>query len=402
MDSDRRLGWVALLFGLVAVIELLIRVEAESVTRVGRARQPGPLTIHIVGTAATVSAQGAVSLFALALLGTLPLGLLRPAAAGVAVTVANALSLGLFGVLTVAALAAQVLAGYRVGRLPGRRGGQMQMLAVALALPFVAMALAGSVGAEARVVVVLLASAGPAATVAGATRRREVLAAGAAEEVMADTLVEHMARGERARIARELHDVVAHHISMVSVQAETARLTTRGMPEEGARRLSEIGDTARAGLTEMRRLLGVLREDAASEAAPAPGRQPQPGLAQLCDLIDEARDASGTGIRLIISGPVAALDPGVELAVYRIVQEALTNSRRHAPGAAVDVELAFGQDTLRLRVRDNGPAAATTPGGLGLVGMRERAQAAGGSLRAGPAVAGGFLVEATLPAEVAA
>jgi signal transduction histidine kinase len=277
-----------------------------------------------------------------------------------------------------------------------------------------------------------------------------------AGEALADTLVAHTARGERARIARELHDVVAHHISMIAVQAETGRLTVPGLPEAGARRFLEIGDTARAGLTEMRRLLGVLREDAAGAAdvagaagaaesgtgTRAPGstgpgvrgawvrgagvsRQPQPGLAQLAELIDAAREASVAGTRLIISGPVAPLDPGVELAAYRIVQEALTNARRHAAGAAVDVELRYGADTLRLRVRDNGPgpvggAAAgfaarqddpgggVTPpagggvrrdGGHGLLGMRERAFSVGGALYAGAAPGGGFLVEAVLPAE---
>ena len=164
---------------------------------------------------------------------------------------------------------------------------------------------------------------------AGARRRGQRTAAG---EALADTLTEHTARGERARIARELHDVVAHHISMIAVQAETARLTTPGLPAAGAQRFAEIGDTARAGLTEMRRLLGVLREDAEDAGATVADRHPQPGLPQLAELIDAAREASGGGARLIVSGPVAPFDPGVELAAYRIVQEALTNARRHAPG----------------------------------------------------------------------
>jgi signal transduction histidine kinase len=160
----------------------------------------------------------------------------------------------------------------------------------------------------------------------------------------------------------------------------------------------------------MRRLLRVLREDTRTGAA---ARRPQPSLLQLNELLDEARDASGSGIRLIIHGPMTALDPGIELAAYRIIQEALTNARRHAEGAAVDVELHYTADALRLRVRDNGPgpptpgsAAATAPplGGHGLLGMRERAAAVGGDLRTGAAAGGGFLVEATLPttAEAAA
>jgi signal transduction histidine kinase len=226
-------------------------------------------------------------------------------------------------------------------------------------------------------------------------------------------LADHLARGERARIARELHDVVAHHISVIAVQAETARLTTPGLPDAGAQRFAAIGDTARAGLTEMRRLLGVLREDAHLAAPEIPGpaaqgpaasgavaeRQPQPGLPQLGELIDEARAASGSVVRLIVSGPVARLDPGVELAAYRIVQEALTNARRHAPGAAVDVELRYAVDVLRLRIRDNGPGLAARHTGHGLLGMRERAAAAGGSLRTGAAPGGGFRIEAELPAQ---
>jgi signal transduction histidine kinase len=218
----------------------------------------------------------------------------------------------------------------------------------------------------------------------------------AARDAFAGTLVEHTARGERARIVRELHDVVAHHISMISVQAENARLTTPGLPAAGAERFAAIGGTARSALTEMRRLLGVLRPDAPAE----PERQPQPGLRDLAALLDEARDASGAGTRLILRGPPAPLDPGVELAAYRIVQEALTNARRHAPGAAVDVLITYGVGQVSLRIRDNGPGPTPgVAGGHGLSGMRERAAAVGGRLRTGvSAVAGGFVVEATLPA----
>ena len=183
---------------------------------------------------------------------------------------------------------------------------------------------------------------------------------------------------------------------MIAVQAETARLTTPGMPAEGAKRLFAIGATARAALTEMRRLLGVLREDAGAETT----RRPQPGLEQLNELIDEARDLGGASTRLIVRGHVVPLDPGVELTAYRIVQEALTNARRHAPGAAVDVELDYADDNLRVRVRDNGPGPQgdAPVNGHGLPGMRERATMVGGTLRIATASVGGFLVEATLPA----
>jgi signal transduction histidine kinase len=371
----------------------------------------GAAATQAIAWAAAYSAPGSMvpnaALFCLlALASTVPLSVLRPVPAAIAVTAANVLAIVTFGTTTVAGMAAQVIAAFLLGSrardsaLPGgpRRGGA-QLLAVGLALPFLGLALAGHGSA------VLLASLVPAAAAGGiAVRaRREADAQTGTREVLTDTLTQHMARGERARIARELHDVVAHHISMIAVQAETARLTTPGLPAAGAQRFAEIGDTARAGLTEMRRLLGVLREDADATVA---DRHPQPGLPQLAELIDTARDASGAGTRLIVSGPVAEFDPGVELAAYRIVQEALTNARRHAPGAAVDVELRYGDDALRLRIRDNGPGPAAAaaadggpPPGHGLLGMRERALAVGGSLRTGTAPGGGFCVEAVLPAK---
>src|SRR5580704_17234415 len=371
-----------------------------------------PVAVH-AGHAAPGRTPGeSVSLCLLALAVTVPLIFLRPAAAAVAITAVSTVALAVFGSggLTVAGLAAQVIASYRLGDQgvskdaglagDGRRD-LTPVLACALAVPFLVLALDGHAG----IATVLLVALVPAAAWAGIAQRARGEAArqATAREVMAGTLADHMARGERARIARELHDVVAHHISMIAVQAETARETTPGLPVAGAQRLAEIAGTARAGLTEMRRLLGVLREDAGGVAE----RHPQPGLPQLADLIDAARETTGAGTRLIVSGPVAAFDPSVELAAYRIVQEALTNARRHAPGTAVDVELRYGDGTLLLQVRDNGPGppaggngqnGAGRPG-HGLTGMRERAAAAGGSLRTGAAPGGGFLVEATLPAK---
>jgi signal transduction histidine kinase len=425
----------AALAGLLAAAALGQAVaQALTLGRPGGAgQQSGP---------AVLAAEYVLPLSLLALLATVPLAFYRPAMAAVAVTFANAVALISFGQLTAGGAAAELVAACWLGRAGGLgdvRRVRGRYLALALALPFAVIALATG-GWPA----VLLAAAVPVAAGLGIAAWAERLAQTrtAAGEALADTLLAHTARGERARIARELHDVVAHHISMIAVLAETGRLTTPGLPEAGARRFAEIGDTARAGLTEMRRLLGVLREDARPAAdlagaatapllppvlaAPAPtaepraSRQPQPGLAQLTELVDAARDASRAGTRLIISGAVAPLDPGVELAAYRIVQEALTNARRHAPGAAVDVELRYSPESLRLQVRDNGPGPAGTPGGSGqaafgpvpdeagharpadgghgLLGMRERAFSVGGSLYAGVAPGGGFLVEAVLPA----
>ncbi|MGH8960130.1 MAG: sensor histidine kinase [Jatrophihabitantaceae bacterium] len=379
---------------------------AETVRRVAALPELRPATGAVLGAAAMIetlartldtsdSGRFVLVLCLLALCTTLPLSVLPPAAAAVTVTVAAVLSLTPFHALTVAGTVAQLSVLFQLGR---RRP---QLLAVALAVPFLALALSDSRTGEAQVLTVLLASLGPGAALAGiATRARtEATEHSAARQAIAGTLLEHTARGERARIVRELHDVVAHHVSMIAVQAETARLTTSGMPTAGAQRLSAIGDTARTALTEMRRLLGVLREDTADDAA---DRRPQPGLRQLNELLDEARAASGTATRLIVQGPPDPLDPGVELAAYRIVQEALTNARRHAPGSAVDVEVEYIDDALRLRIRDNGPGPPPAPmlGGHGLLGMHERAVAVGGRLRTGPAAGGGFLVESVLPAKV--
>ena len=243
---------------------------------------------------------------------------------------------------------------------------------MALAVPFLGLALAqpGARGHETGSLTVLLASLAPVAAWPGSPGGPAARPPSTAPpaQVIAGTLLEHTARGERARISRELHDVVAHHISMIAVQAETARLTTPGMPAAGAQRL--LGDR--------RHRPGRADRDAPAARRAARGHRGRGrrtgsrsrACAQLTELLDEARDASGAGTRLIVSGWPAPLDPGVELAAYRIVQEALTNARRHAPGAAVDVELHFADDAAAAahprqragpappaRVRPGSPAA---------------------------------------------
>ncbi len=399
------------LLGLLAIAELAARLAAGSTVRAGLGAAP---VSHIRVTAPT-----ALLMCALCLLATVPAVLFKPVPAASAVGLAAVASLVLFELATVAGAVALLIVAYQLAR------AGLKLIAVALAVPFLGIALAAVAaswpaeavsarglavpGGETRVLAVLLAALIPVAALAGMAwrAREESRTYSAVRELTEGVLAEHLARGERARIARELHDVVAHHISMIAVQAETARLTTPGLPDAGAQRFAAIGDTARAGLTEMRRLLGVLREDAQATADVLPDRSPQPGLPQLAELVDEARVASGSAARLIVSGLVERLDPGVELAAFRIVQEALTNARRHAPGAAVDVELRYAGDVLRLLIRDNGPGSpdreasgrSGLPAGHGLLGMRERAAAAGGSLHAGNAPAGGFCVGAELPAK---
>lgn len=326
----------------------------------------------------------------LALATTLSIAAVRvqPFWAALVASASALLALAPYHVFTAGGLPALLVCLYTLGRHGPR------LPATLLPLPFLGYAVAG-LGDRQITVLVCLSAMAAAAT--GLARRalNEARAHSATERAIAETLQEHAARGERARIARELHDVVAHHISMIAVQAETARLTTAGMPPAGAERLLAIGDTARTALTEMRRLLGVLREDSGAE----PTRRPQPGLQELAELVDEARDAGGGAARLIVSGRIRPLDQGVELTAYRIVQEALTNARRHAPGAAVDVTLHYSPGELRLRIRDNGPGpeASVPQGSHGLTGMRERATMVGGKLESGPALGGGFHVAVTLP-----
>ena len=277
--------------------------------------------------------------------------------------------------LTVAAVISQLIVAYAVG-VRYRR-----WISVLMDVPFLLTALAmqntGIVFALALIVAVQLLG------FARSDRGQAIAERDAAVE-------DQIALAERARIARELHDVVAHQMSMVAVQAETARLTTPGMPAEGQARLAEIGDTAREALTEMRRLLGVLRSDEGAQLAP------QPGLDRVDELVSAAR-AGGSSVRLTMSGAPATLPPGVDLTAYRIVQEALSNARRHAPGADVEVTLGFGADRLAIRVRDHGPGPAGDSDGHGLQGMRERVAMVGGSLHTGAAPGGGFAVEADLP-----
>jgi signal transduction histidine kinase len=394
--AQRRIAATPYAPALTAVVLAVIAIaeastQAASISGTGQAN----------GGFDTGNAQ--LDLVLLSLIATLPLALVRsyPVAVAVSIAAANAFSLGLLHVMTVASVIAQLIVGYVLGRA-GR-----QLLAAVLYLPFLLLVLIPPAPVAqflARPLGIVLASLGPLTAWAGAAdrARHEAREYTESRADIADTLLEHTARGERARISRELHDVVAHHLSMIAVQAETARLTTPGMPAAGAERLSSIGDTARAALTSMRGLLGVLREDTSEDRV---DRQPQPGLYQLNELIDQAREVSDASTRLIISGWPEVLDPTVELAAYRIVQEALTNARRHAAGAAVDVELHFGPDELWLRVRDNGPGPPdgspddSPSGGNGLLGMRERAAAVGGTLHTGAATSGGFLVEARLPAK---
>ncbi|KAA9374112.1 sensor histidine kinase [Microbispora cellulosiformans] len=209
------------------------------------------------------------------------------------------------------------------------------------------------------------------------------------------------AAAERARIARELHDVVAHNVSVMVVQADGAAYAIDSDPEQARRAMQAISGTGRQALAEMRRLVGVLRQDAGS---PAEEYAPQPGVAQLDELVRQVRD-SGLPTEFTVSGTPRALPEGEQLAVYRIVQEALTNAIKHGgPGTRARVEMTYGPGLIELRVSDDGRGAAAprVVGGHGLIGMRERAAMYGGSVEAAPRSGGGFQVVARIPAGMAA
>jgi signal transduction histidine kinase len=199
---------------------------------------------------------------------------------------------------------------------------------------------------------------------------------------------------ERQRIARELHDIVAHHMSVIAIQAEAGPRKVANPPPELVESFTDIRASALSGLDELRRLLGVMRSSGADTAPP-------PGLAELESLLDSAR-SGGVAVTSSVSGAARTLPQGIDLSAYRILQEALSNAMRHAPGSAVRVELAYAPSALVIKVRNEACAAqdghADEEGaGHGLIGMRERAVMLGGHLEAGPTEEGGFLVTAVLP-----
>ena len=204
---------------------------------------------------------------------------------------------------------------------------------------------------------------------------------------------------ERLRMARDLHDVVAHNISVINVQANTALHLMDRQPERARSALVTINEVSKQALVELRTVLGVLRD---VDAADAP-RAPVPGLGRLGDLVGHAA-AAGLVVRVEQDGRPAALPADVDLAAYRIIQEALTNTARHSGGTNAAVRLRYGDDALLVEVDDDGPprpagrsAAQANGSGHGIAGMTERAGALGGTLRAGPRPGGGFGVRAWLP-----
>lgn len=200
--------------------------------------------------------------------------------------------------------------------------------------------------------------------------------------------------GERSRIARELHDVIAHSVSVMVIQAGGARIVMDTEPERADASLRSVERAGREALAEMRRLLGL--QDGEKEAS---ALAPQPGLADIENLLLHTR-AAGLATDLRVEGEPATVSPGLDLCAYRIIQEALTNSIKHAGPARAEVHISWGHDALELEIVDDGrtPNAGNgASGGHGIAGMRERAAAHGGNIQAGAGVEGGFAVRARLP-----
>ncbi|MFC5289874.1 sensor histidine kinase [Actinokineospora guangxiensis] len=278
-------------------------------------------------------------------------------------------------VFTVATMRSRLVAGLVAG-------------AAALVVVFVSLRLAPGVGWSEAVQAVLVVLG--AWALGEGTRRWAERAQRMAERAA------RAAADERVRIARELHDVVAHHMAVISLQAGVARFVLDTDLATARQAIDTVGDTSREALAEMRRLLDVLRLD--HDAV----RAPQPGLAALGDLVERARGA-GLRVEVAVTGQRRDLPSGPDLCAYRVAQEALTNVLKHAGPARARIDLEYGERTFALRVTDDGrggPATAA-PTSHGIRGMRERAELYGGALTAGPRPGGGFGVELRLPAGAA-
>jgi signal transduction histidine kinase len=377
------------------------RRTLESIRGLGEGPNLGPFLALVLGSGSLIEAFAYASprdrpiAMVANLAVTLPLaGAFRWRLwAAVAVTALMMIPLSGAVVMTVSAVVAQLIVLFLVADRFGH------LASIPFAIPYLLNALFNWSGGDPGVPGLLLLVLVVAATALGAVwrlRRQAIAERDESRSEAADSLRDQVAMEERARIARELHDIVAHHVSRIAVQAEVGRVADPDASESERARLTDIGQTAREALREMRRVLGVLREDAGRDVE----RAPQPGLAQLEHLIEEARLA-GSPVRFSLSGRVMPLATSIDLSAYRIVQEALTNARRHAPGARVDVEMRYERSLLHIRVTDDGPGPSMdSSDGHGLQGIRERVAMVGGRVRTGASAAGGYFVEAELPVDL--
>jgi len=290
---------------------------------------------------------------------------------------------------------ALIAIGYALGRYGNPRDGWPATVVVAVGLTAVALELGQGPGDVAFPAIVLLASALPGYGL----RQRIALARQLAErthELEAEREAREQAATleERRRIARELHDIVAHSVSVMVVQAGAARRTLDRDPERALDALGAVEATGRGALVELRRLLGLLRPEGEDAS-----RAPQPGMAGLESLVDRAR-AAGLPVDLVVEGEPEPLASGVDLAAYRIVQEALTNTLKHAGPARARVLVRWTREDVELEVTDTGRGYSESEddgGGHGIVGMRERVAMCGGDVYTGRRAGGGFEVRVRLP-----
>lgn len=386
-------------------------------------RPVGPIVIAAVLTAAAVAGSGKTAgpfsasfAMLLGVLATAPIAVIRrfPGPA-IAVVLSASAAFIVFGRLSwsVAAVVGWLVA---LAACPVMLARRPAVLAVALTEAAVLVGTAGLRGN----VTPWDASAAEALAVIAAWGAGEMLRArrqSAIDKAEADERLRHLSERdavarERASIARELHDVVAHHVSMIAVRAATAPYAVPGLTEPGHAAFAEIADEARSALTELRVALGVLRAPGSAESEAAP----QPRIADLPALLSRVAGA-GTSATLSVSGQPRPLSASVELCCYRVVQEALTNVGRHARGSRVRVELNYADESVSVRVANDAPAAHRADGhgggghgggghredgrdpgrGYGLTGLRERVAMLRGEFHAAPDGAGGFAVSAVLP-----
>jgi len=345
----------------------------------------------------------ALSTLQIALLVTASAALALRRAHPVAVLIVTVLAVGTvvaLGGLSRAGVAAIGIAGYSVGAWTDRR--TTWIAAPGAAAVLVLAALVGSrelpFAAESLATVFWV---GLTFALGDSTRSRRAYVTAVEERARrAEESREEEARRrvaeDRLSIARDLHDVIAHHIAVINVQANVADHVLRTDQDAAAAALSHVRRSARTVLSELGTVLSVLRQPA-DAAAPT---DPTPSLERLPELVDSFR-AIGLPVTVTESGPPTPYEQSVELVAYRVVQESLTNVHKHNPGAATTVSLERGEDALHIEVV-SAPWRTVTPqsgAGFGLIGMRERAVALGGSLEAGPTPAGGFRVRAVLPAQ---
>ena len=287
-----------------------------------------------------------------------------------------------------------LIATYASGAYTDRRDGRIAAVVLLLAVLAMSLSIGEDPVGDALFIGGILFAVWGAATVVRS--RHELAEALAARTVELEHEREEKAKlavaEERARVARELHDVVAHNLSIMVVQAGAERRALGGERPQTAEVLETIEQTGRAAMAEMRRLLGMLRRSDAELAL-----APQPSLAHIDDLVAQVREA-GMPVELAIEGDVRALPRGIDLSAYRIVQEALTNALKHAGPASARVTIRYGAGELEIEIADDGAgAAAPAAGGHGLIGMRERVALFGGDLAAGRRGDGGYAVRARLP-----